>query len=155
MTFSKRNESAAKKKKYSKEKANNDKTTISASRTGCRRCTKCGVSSKKEHNLSFLRITKILNKQKETAMFKTHKNCAAGKFLHEEMMRRIGRSNKLQKDERICSNCKVRSLRETISIKYKGEKFSQRFEFKVCAAEELESKVNSLPKKLCPRLINA
>ena len=75
----------------------------------------------------FLRIPKVPKKLTETASCERRLNYSAGKLLHDKMMQRTGKASQAADKERICSGCKVCTLRETVKSKYRDKTISQRF----------------------------
>ena len=58
----------------------------------------------------------------------------AKKFLHNEMMRRIGKGGQTQKKERIYSIHPIEIINKSISITRNNKVTTQQFEFKVVTA---------------------
>ena len=95
-------------------------------RSGGRRCAKRKVSSTKVEDRWFYCLPRLPKKPKESATLEKQLNYHAGKFLHNEMMRQVGKANQIRNNERICSKCKVYSKNHTISFKHKGKVVTQR-----------------------------
>ena len=93
-------------------------------------------------------MPRLPKKPKDSAPLEKHLNYHAGKFLHNEMMRRVGRAYQVRNNERICSKCKIVSKNHTISFKHKGKVVTQRYTFKLCTDVGVSSSIRSPTKPL-------
>ena len=60
-------------------------------------------------------------------------NYTAEKFLHYEMLRRVGKAGKTRGSTQICSKCKIHTKMHTIEVVHNGKKIRQQYKFSDCA----------------------
>ena len=93
--------------------------TSRSGRSGRNGCVKCINTSINSPTLSFLRLPPLPKQPEQTASYCDVENYRARSFLHDEMMRRIGKRDHIRTNERLCSNHRTELVQESIRITWK------------------------------------